>query len=64
MKYQPSMNRVGGKIHRVNGDKKKHPENFEDDRLRCKDEAIKNSDGKYFWFVYLVIGFSTFKRHL
>lgn len=52
MKYQPSMNRVGGKIHQVNGDKKKHPENFEDDHLRCKGEAINNSDGKKCWFAY------------
>lgn len=54
MKYQPNMSRVGGKIHRVNGDKKRDPENSEEGRLNCKDETIKrsSSDGKFLTFVY------------
>ena len=50
MKYLPNMSRVGGRIHRVNGDKEhillEHPEKFHEDRLRCKDRGYSKSDGK------------------
>lgn len=49
MKYLPNINRLGGRVHRVNGDKEqllpKHPENNnKEDRLRCKEETISKSD--------------------
>ena len=54
MKYQPNMSRVGGKIHRVNGDKKRDPENREENCLSYEDETIKksSSDGKFLRLVY------------
>jgi len=43
MKYLPNMRRVGEKVHRVHGEKKRHPEKVED-QLRCNAQA--KSDGK------------------
>lgn len=50
MKCLPSMYKVEGKLHRVNGGKEQilpeqHEKKIDDDRLSCKDEALHQGDG-------------------
>jgi len=44
MKYLPNMSRVGGKVHRVRGEKKCHPEKVEEDQLCCKVQAKSDDE--------------------
>lgn len=51
MKCLPSMCKVEGRLHRVNGGKEQilseQEKNIEDDCLSCKDEALHQAGGKY-----------------
>ena len=57
MKYPSNIQSscVGGKIHRVNGDKKRYTEGI-DDRLGCEDHT-KKLVGKYIYDYFFILRF-------
>lgn len=66
MKYLPHMSRVGGRLHRVNGQNEDvlplYAEKIERDRLCCEDEGNKlNYEGKPFYLTFSVPATLDFK---
>lgn len=71
MKCLPSMYKVEGKLHRVNGGKDEQilhqqQKKIEDDRLSCKDEALQQRDGMCSIIIskiYSVVSLFGFKKN-